>query len=250
MRDASALLYFLHIDKNAGSSIRRILKMNYAPGTFFDVRPFSRMGVDGRPKTVDGLDEDVYQFISEIQSQQYKVDCIAANLPFGIDKFLDRPVKYFTFLREPVSRCISYWYFAFQTRHTAPLWSVLESYDFDLRRIFQDNALYQFSNDQVRIVSGSSTPEPAEVELQMACEVIERRFALAGAVERFDSCLKALARELDWKQAASVRLNVGVKTDRSLLPASAEKYFREANEWDAKLYDWLVRKYLPPRLSA
>jgi Sulfotransferase family len=243
------LLYFMHIDKNAGTTIRHILRTNYPGGMFLDTTPLSRMAVDGRAKTVDGLDEDVYDLIAQVQNRQHTLACVAANLPFGIDRFLERPLTYFTFLREPVSRCISYWYFAFQTRYTAPLWSVLESYDFDLRHILQDSGAYQLSNDQVRMVSGSSTPEPSRTEFQMACEIIEERFFLAGAVECFDRCIRVLARRFGWGHASSVRLNVGIKTDQSVLPHSAERYFREANEWDIRLYEWLVNKYLPQRLS-
>ena len=29
----------------------------------------------------------------------------------------------------------------------------------------------------------------------------------------------------------------------------AEKYFRETNEWDIRLYEWLVREYLPRRMG-
>jgi hypothetical protein len=248
-QEGRPLVYFMHIDKNAGTTVRHILRTNYAVQAFLDARPLSRMAVDGRAKTVNGLDEDVYDLIAQVQDRQNSLACVAANLPFGIDRFLDRPLTYFTFLREPVSRCISYWFFAFQTRCTAPLWSVLESYDFDLRRILQDSAAYQFTNDQVRMVSGSCAPEPGQTEFQMACDNIEKRFFLAGAVESFDRCLKLLTRRFGWQHASCVRLNVGVKTNRSILPDSAERHFREANEWDIRLYDWLVNKYLPHRLS-
>lgn len=246
--EASDLVYFMHIEKNAGTTVRHNLSMNYQARTFLSAKPLSRMGVNGRAKTVDGFDEDVYQVITEVQNRQDTLRCVAANLPFGIDKFLARPVTYFTFLREPVSRCVSCWHFAFRNGRTAPLWAALESYDFDLRQILLDNAVYQFSNDQVRMVSGCSTPEPGEAEFQMACDIIQERFLLAGAVEYFDPCLKLLAYRFRWQHASSSRLNVGAKTDVSILPASAESYIRDANEWDIRLYEWLVKKYLPQRL--
>lgn len=248
-RPDSNLLCFMHIDKNAGTSVRHILSKNYPTQSFLSIKPLGRMGVDGRAKTVDGLDEDVYCAIAEVQRRQHTLACVATNLPFGIDRFLDRPVTYFTFLREPVSRCISYWHFAFAARQTAPLWKVLECYDFDLGRILQDNAVYQFSNDQVRMVTGSSEPNPGQAEFEMARAVIEERFFLTGAVEYFDHCLKVLASRFGWRETGQVRLNVGIQGSESKLPASAERYFKEANEWDVRLYEWLVKDYLRRRLT-
>ncbi|MBV8278353.1 MAG: sulfotransferase family 2 domain-containing protein [Verrucomicrobia bacterium] len=248
-KQVSNLLYFMHIDKNAGTTLRHLLSKNYPAATYLSIKPLGRMGVDGRAKTVDGLDEDVYNAIAEVQSRQHTLACVAANLPFGIDRFLDRRVTYLTFLREPVSRCISYWHFAFATRQQAPLWSVLESYDFDLGRIVQDNAVYQFSNDQVRMVTGSSEPNPGQAGFEMARATIQEHFFFAGAVEYLDHCLKVVAAEFGWQNTPHIRLNVGVQSSEAKLPASAQKYFRDANEWDIRLYEWLVKDYLPRRLT-
>ena len=51
------LACFLHINKNAGTTIRCILQQNYPEGVFLDVMLQGRRGADGRPKTVDGLDD-------------------------------------------------------------------------------------------------------------------------------------------------------------------------------------------------
>jgi hypothetical protein len=239
----------MHIDKNGGTSVRQILRWNYPARGLFEAMPLARIGVDGTPKTLDGHDEDVYQVVSEVQNRQNTLECVAANLPLGIHKYVNVPITYFTFLREPVSRCISYWYFAFQTRQTAPLWSALEAYDFDLRRILQDGATYQFSNDQIRMITGCSAREPSEAEFYAACQIIQEKFLLVGALECLDAGLNFLARWLRWQHVSSVQMNVGVKTNASLLPRSAEKYFRDANEWDIRLFEWLTKKYLPAKLS-
>lgn len=244
-KHSSELVYFMHIEKNGGTTIRHILTANYTPEALLSVLPLSRMGTDGRAKTLDGLDEDVFELITAVQDRQQTLACVAANLPFGIHKFLERPVTYFTLLREPVDRCVSCWYFAFENRYRSPLWSVLEGYDLDLQRILTDGAAYQFCNDQVRMISGSPAFNLGEDDLRKACEIIDERFFLAGVLESFDRCLKLLACRFGWHHTSFSRLNVGVKTDPSLLPAQAEKYFREANYLDILLYEWVVRKYLP-----
>jgi hypothetical protein len=97
------------------------------------------------------------------------------------------------------------------------------------------------------MLAGSSAPEPGAAELQMACENIQERFAFVGAVEVFGRCLQALGPLFAWSYIPSLALNAG-KYDCSILPSSASKDFREVNEWDIRLYEWLINKYLPRRL--
>jgi len=228
--------------------MRHLLRSNYPGELLLDLMLQGRKGADGRPKTVDGLDEDVYEAIYEAQCRQVKLRCVAANLPFGFHKFLERPVTYFTLLREPVSRCISYWYFAYANRYSGTLWATLQSYDFDIRRICQDRAAYQFSNDQIRMVTGCSSPEPGQADFDLAQEMIEKKFAFVGATEYFDECLPVLARRYGWQDITYMRLNTRLNHDPALLPVGAEECFRSVNEWDIRLYDWLVNNYLPRRL--
>jgi hypothetical protein len=70
-----------------------------------------------------------------------------------------------------------------------------------------------------------------------------------GAVEYFAPCLKILAHQFGWKDVAYKKLNVGDKSDPRILPDQAEERFREANEWDIRLYEWLVKNYLPQRIA-
>jgi len=215
---------------------------------FLDVMLQGRRGADGRAKTVDGLDEDVYRVLNEVQGRQRALACVAANLPYGLHRVIDRPVLYFTLLREPVSRCISYWYFAHRTRHDGNLWNRLERYGFDIHRICEERAAYQFSNDQVRMVSGTAEPEPGEDEFRLACELIEERFVFAGAIELFYPCVQKLARQFGWSYLPDIKLNVRIPEAASILPPKAEEHFRQTNEWDIRLYEWLLMCYLPRKL--
>jgi hypothetical protein len=244
---ADNLICFVHINKNGGSSVRELLRRNYAASSLLELMIQGRRSVDGRAKSVDSFDEDVLQAVSEAQSKQQRLCCCAANLPFGIHSYLDRPVSYFTFLREPVGRCISYWNFAFRTRHEGRLWSKLEACEFDLERIRQTHTAYQFFNDQIRMITGSSNPEPGVTELALAREIIERDFALVGATERLSDGIRFLARQFGWTDASCGRVNAG--DNGAFLPAGADRYFRETNEWDIRLYEWLVREYLPRKLD-
>jgi hypothetical protein len=248
-RNRREIVYYMHIEKNAGTTTRNILCMNYAPSEYLGAPVLARASRAGGAKTIDSIDVDVFELVSEIQNRQASLACVAAGLPSGVDKYLDQPVVYFTFLRDPVERCISYWYFAYQNRARSPLWSILESYDFDLGHILASPVGFPFCNDQVRMVAGIGTASVAASDVSVAREIIEERFFLTGTLAAYRPCLDLLAKRFGWLVPSFDWLNVGEKTDRSLLPTRAEQWFRAANELDIRLYDWVVREYLPRRLS-
>lgn len=248
MSNSVGIAFFLHINKNAGNTMRYIMHKNYSPQRFFEMMLQRRSDKNGLAKTVDSIDQDMQLVIANIQARQSNLDCISANLPFGIHRFLYRPVKYFALLREPISRCISYWYFAYQTRFSTKLWSYLERYNFDLDNILQYSPLIQFKNDQVRMISGCSAIEVGEKEFDVARRTIENDFLFVGSVDQFDLCLSKIADFLGWKNKSYVKQNIGDKNDRSILPERAEEYFRDSNKWDTRLYNWLMEEYLPKHL--
>jgi hypothetical protein len=250
-RDEQAPLpVFVHISKNAGNTVRSLLRANYAPTRLLDVMVLGRRSVTGGVKTSDSPDADVVATVAEARARQHEVDCIASNLPFGLHRYLDRPVRYFAFLREPVSRCVSQWYFSYAGKHDGgATWASWGKYDYDVERILDSGIAPVFMNDQVRIVTGSGAAEIGPDDFELARELIEHRYEFVGASERFDDCLAVLARELEWTTVSYTKQNIGRKSDRTVLPRGAEAAFREANEWDARLHEWLVRDYLPRRLE-
>jgi hypothetical protein len=206
--------------------------------------------IDSGPKTADAPDDDVRSALAEIRQRGSSVDCVAINLPYGLHRAIGRPVRYFTFLREPVDRCISYWYWLYTQRsrpHT--IWHWLESMDFDLRRILDSGRLPQFRNDQTRFITGSGDLDMTPEHLALAKKMIREEFAFVGAVERFADCHRILATRLGWTDLWYERLNHADRSDSSLLPDGAADVFREYNDIDAALHRWLVDSHLPGVLA-
>jgi hypothetical protein len=189
-------------------------------------------------------DADIYRVVAHLRQHENAFDCVAINLPYGLHVHLGRPLEYFTFLREPVERCISYWYFAYENRDSHPLWSTIEKYRFDLEAIIENRAVYQFSNDQTRMVTGSNAAEPRETEFEMACETLKKRYSYVGNTQHFDVGLKIVADHLGWRSREYSRQNVTAKTETSILPVDAVNVFRSANRWDIKLYEWSIQERL------
>jgi Sulfotransferase family len=244
------LLYYLHIFKNAGNTMREVLWRNRGAGEFIDVMLYRRMDQRRCPQTFDSQDDDVRELRDLITDNICDLSYVAADMPFGIHRYVPRPVRYLTVLREPVDRLISYWYFAYNARHQTKLqrsmWDVIEEHGFDVYAAVEKGGLIHYSNDQTRCVLGSDKIVLGADDLLAAQDLIAGSYDLVGTVARLGDFLRVLAGREGWQADWELpRLNVGDRSDRSLLPAGAIAAFRELNEIDAALYRWVEDTYLP-----
>jgi hypothetical protein len=243
---AGPLLYYVHIFKNAGNTMREVLWRNRGPGEFIDVMIHGRLDASRAPKTFGSPDEDVRELLNLISGNVGVLSYVAADLPFGLHHHIARPVRYLALLREPVDRCTSYWYYAYKRRAEGPMWSVLEEHGFDVAAAVEKSGLIQYSNDQVRCILGSSKLVMDTGDLSQAVEVIRASYDLVGTVTRLEDCLRLLAGRYGWRGLARTpRLNVGDRADQSLLPPRAAVAFHDLNEIDMALYRWVEDVYLP-----
>lgn len=238
---------FLHISKCAGHTVRSLLHGNYAGRPSIDNIIRGALSVNGQAKVPASGDEDVALLVAEIRARQDDLAFVATTLSYGVHHFLDRPVSYFTLLRDPVERCVSYWYFAHRVRATHPAWSLFEAHGFDLERILASVDGIHLCNQQTRAVSGTCRIDVGPEELQLAKERIENDFAFVGTVERFEDSVRELAEIFGWRHLFSPALHVGDKSDAGLLPPRAREIFTRANLVDLELYRWFVEEYLPRR---
>jgi hypothetical protein len=237
------LLCYVHINKNAGNSIIEALLKNYPERFTQYLVSGRRSAVTGDAKTVDSADADVRKVLADIHADASGLSALALNLPVGLHRTMDREVTYITMMRDPVDRCISYWYWAYKKRETGNLWSVLQD------GVDRGVLPLQFRNDQTRFLSGTADEEITPEHVELAKKTIEERFAFVGAVERFDECQQALTRRLGWAYSCRYHLNRGDRGDHALLPADAPGLFAAANLLDMELYEWLMSSYLPSVLE-
>lgn len=238
------LPFYLHINKNGGNTMRAILAANYAASEFFDEFVRGRYSETGLPCTVESPDSKVRTVLTSLVDHEDDWRCAALNLPYGAHRLLSRPLAYFTMLREPIARGISYWYFGYEYQDEHPLWSQIEAYGRDLKRILSERAILQFSNDQIRMITGCNKVEPDIDDLQLACELLQNAYCYVGLVEAFDVGLQKLGRRFGWSRLGYEKQVTTTKADRLALPKNAGSMFRDANEWDLRLYTWACKHEL------
>jgi len=147
------MLAHVHIMKTAGQTVRGILRQSFV-GTHCDL--LARRGATTRDLIW------ARRFYPELKS-------IAGHgvLPHANLHQAEPSLRYFTFLRDPVQRCVSHYQFSFpKKRHFPPF----------------EEWIREHANFQTQILCGTE-------DACRAIEVLEKRIEFVGLVERFNESL-------------------------------------------------------------
>jgi hypothetical protein len=90
------LLCFVHVPKTGGTSLQVVLE-NPTRNGHPEARPVFHIGHPG----------DAARFLSLPSADQDRHLGVFGHMPFGIDRHVGRPVRYITFLRDPIERTLS-----------------------------------------------------------------------------------------------------------------------------------------------
>jgi len=226
------MLAFVHIKKTAGTTLTAILRRN-----------FGTRHLDTRLHLYEDL------FLADDLRRALKLyrrlDCIAGHhvRPFGDLHSLIPKIRYFTFVREPISRLVSDFQFKLSclTRRGIQPRDTMELFHTWLKGQ---------RNLQVRSLAGCEDSDEA-------IRTIRQQIGFVGQAERFDDSLVMWRR---WTQNADLDLRYR-SLNKSSSSQAKNKYFlreqmdsseqlrkivQEANLEDLKLYRW-VRDELFPR---
>jgi Sulfotransferase family len=170
MSGAPDLIIFVHVPKAGGSTIRSIMQRS--------VLSEERLSAD--------------QPVPALMDMRLKL--FIGHIRFGIHQGLLRPVRYFTMLREPISRYVSDYFFAFQNpEHT--LRNEICSGSLSLETTLLDGR-YSDSVGLIRQVTGLDAPLAENVD--MAVQVMDESYSLVGLMERFDESALLLSHVMGW----------------------------------------------------
>jgi hypothetical protein len=225
---------FLHIPKTAGTTLLEILDRQYAPETIHSfggdahasVAAFKRMDVERRAK----------------------IRLLRGHMAFGLHAYLPEPTLYFTILRDPVARVISYYRYILRTPPHY-LYEEVTQKKMSLGDLLASGLPLMMNDGQVRLISGvwgepsfgDVTPEM----LEMAQRNLREAFVVAGLMEQFDRTLCLLKETLGWTQPITYRrLNVAPQREQkaAITPQTIE-LIQQANRQDLALYHFAQRLF-------
>lgn len=232
MRKEKLRVIFLHIGKTAGSSFNSFLD-NYYANTFI------KIGGSGPERKKQELKE-----LSEIDlNKLQKIHLIKGHVDYGIHELVPQfNWKYITFLRDPVERVISLYYYILNTPQHY-LNEELTANNISFEEFMKGNYTVEVSNEQTRLIAGRKH-KSSENLLDIAIGNLENEFACVGLTERFEEsiCLMKNNLGLKWKYPVYESTNINKKKESNISPQLLD-IIREANQLDIQLYDYAKNRF-------
>ena len=208
---------FLHIPKNGGNTLHSILKRFYPSDKTFYIN-----------------DKKINDFLKMSPELRREISLLRGHMSFGLHKHLYGESDYFTLLRKPESRVISYYNYTL-SRHPNQLYNVLQKKEFSFHDFVTNVKAGNVHNAQIRFISGINDKE--EFMLEKALENIDKHFSFVGLLEKYDESLIYLKNLYNWKIPYYVKRNVTKKGKKDLgIKKLTLEIIKEKNNGDYILY--------------
>lgn len=219
MSEKGSMDILLHIPKTGGMTIRTATRWIYGWN-----------GVHTTPKDV----LHPKRVASSLDDPE-RIRLVRGHLSYGLHNHVSVPCRYFTMLREPVSRVISMYYYIKRG------WPESKAASLSLGEYIESGHHTYVSNDQTRRLAGPPFPEnpSAPSLLERAQNHLQSPNLAFGITERFDEGLILLRRELDWeRQPLYVRINTSRdRPSKEDIPPEVRGRIRNQNRLDIQLYE-------------
>lgn len=222
----NGLATFVHIPKTGGTTLHNVLSRFYPKGTWTHVQTV---------KTP--LREE-----AERRAKQHEKYLIKGHL--NISEVVNIPGNFiFTFLRPPVSRVVSH-YFFLKEQPTVKHYEYLNRPDTTIESFYALKEKKDIDNCLVRYIGGEHETlfgEIGEAHFQRALDQLKNRVHFCGFQEFYDESLILLSNHLESPLPVYRKKNLTQKKEK--VSERTLAFLREANKWDVMLYDEALKMF-------
>ena len=222
------ILVFHHIQKTGGTTLRKALARNvYAKGDFFSYYSHE--------------EQQAFEAMPDVDKNRLKL--IIGHHPFGLHKLFNRSAKYFSIVREPIDRLVSFYYYMRQPSFIDDLGPKRMS----LEEFLVSGLIADFDNGLVRHFSGiPNIPygECTDEHLEIAKENINEYYPVVGMLKYFDESLLLMRKAFNWSIPFYVRENTtSGRMFKNNLSYSTMETLKKNTELDTQLFNWISEKF-------
>lgn len=225
---------FFHIPKTAGTTLHTIVDRQYAPEKIYSFG--------------SNAQDSIKAFQELSIEERSNLQFLRGHMPFGLHDYFPQSDEYFTLLRDPVARVVSYYNFILRTPDHY-LYEIIKSKNMSLFDLMQTDYPIMMNDAQVRLLSGiwadvGFGKVPAEM-LEKAKSNLKNYFVVVGITEEFDKTLFLLKEKLRWpSQIFYKKENVTRKKKSQSMSAKTLEIVRRYNQLDQALYQFAKTLFL------
>lgn len=235
------LLIFLHIPKAAGTTFKHVLRKQYGQHAIASL-PVR--------ESQDSLKHFTHN--SPIFEEEH-IKVISGHTIYGVHQYLKRQSTYFSFVREPISRVISDYYYLLRNKAYPNHDYVIEN-ELTLKEYVLSGKSKLVDNFQTRVLSGLGESvafdQCSQEMLEQAKKNISNQFVLLGIVERFDETLLLLRYLLDWQSNLFYPYPLYFKQNQTKnrppydeIDVPTREAIRNQNLLDIELYQFAINRF-------
>ncbi len=224
-------LIFLHIPKTAGSTFHTILNKKY--------RDRDVQNVFGARYKAPAIAD----FIAMPMEKKTHIKMLKGHMPFGLHEYMPGASTYIAFLRDPVDRVISLYYYILKNKHN-PMHEAVAVNGMSLDEFVSSGVAIGANNGHCRFINGDledyDFDKCDETLYENVIRHIDEHFLWLGITERFDESMLVLTHLLGWKKPPCYfRGNTSkVRKKTSQIDASTLQLIEQYNTLDRRLYEY------------
>jgi hypothetical protein len=233
--ESARTVVFIHIPKTAGMTLKSVVGRQHRPGEFALLYE-------------ERIRQSIDAFLAVPEGERARYRFVLGHVGYGLHEFLPQKVTYATFLRDPIERIVSYFYYVLR-RPDHFLHDTARK--LGLKDFARSDATAKLANGQTKYLAALDAQDATAATLECVKRHVAERFAVVGLTEQFDASLLLLRRVARWGIPWYDRENVTRDRPRlSEIPHDALEAIVEHNRLDLELYSWARERFARERNAA
>jgi hypothetical protein len=227
---------FLHIPKTAGTSFARIIENNYSKSEFY-------LATAGNVESRQYIMNSLNSFLKLPKREQDKIKIIKGHFPYGLHEKMNwSDYKYVSFIRNPVERLFSEYYYI-KDNPTHPLSQLCNEISFEEYALSDD---YHLQNQQIRMLAGFDALFETDMHrvYELAIKNVSSENFILGLTERFSDSLSMIGKALGWKNVEEQFVRYpSKKPSKMAIDREVLSEIEMKNYWDIKFYEHISKLF-------